>query len=50
MVGTMRMLRIQYKSVLFVTLTPVAFLAKQVQKHEEKLNKNNPERIKVVEK
>ena len=42
--------RIQYKSVLFVTPTPGAILAKQVQKREEEFNKNNPERIKVVEK
>ena len=41
---------IQYKSVLFVTPTPGGVLAKSVQKREEELNRNNPERVKVVEK
>ena len=42
--------KIQYKSVLFVTPTPGGVLAKELQKREEELNKNNEERIKIVEK
>ena len=42
--------KIQYKSVLFVTPTPGEVLAKQLQKREEELNKNNKERIKIEEK
>ena len=42
--------KIQYKSVLFVTPTPGDVLAKELQKREEELNKNNDERIKIVEK
>ena len=42
--------RIQYKSVLWVTPTPGAVLAKAVSKREEELNKNSSERIKVMEK
>ena len=42
--------KIQYKSVLFVTPTPGGALAKELRKREEELNKNNQERIKIVEK
>ena len=42
--------KVQYKSVLFVTPTPEEVLAKYIKKREEELNKNNSERIKVVEK
>ena len=42
--------KIQYKSVLFVTPTPGGLLAKELQKREEELNKNNKERITSVEK
>ena len=42
--------KIQYKSVLFVTPTPGGVLMKEVQQREEELNKNNDERILVVEK
>ena len=40
----------KYTSVLFVTPTPGGVLAKALQKREEELNKNNKERIKIVEK
>jgi hypothetical protein len=40
---------IQYKSVLFVTPTPGGQLMKELQKREAELNKNNQERIKIVE-
>ena len=42
--------KIQYKSVLFVTPTPGGFLAKELQRREEELNKNTNERIRIVEK
>ena len=42
--------KIQYKSVLFVTLTPDGVLAKDVQMKETELDKNSSERILVVEK
>ena len=41
---------IQYKSVLFVATTPGGVLAKQLRQREAELNKNNKERIKIVEK
>ena len=41
---------IQFKSVLFVTPTPGGVLLKDMKKREEELNRNNPERIKFVEK
>ena len=41
---------IQFKSVLFVTPTPGGVLIKDLKKREEELNRNNPERIKFVEK
>ena len=41
---------IQYKTVLFVTPTLGEVLAKELRKREEELNRNNPERIKIVEK
>ena len=41
---------IQYKSVLFVATTPGGALAKQLRQREAELNKNNKERIKIVEK
>ena len=39
-----------YKSVLFVPPTPGGALSKELRKREEELNKNNKERIKIVEK
>ena len=41
---------IQYKTVLFVTPTPGGQLMKELQKRESELNKNNEDRIKIVEK
>ena len=41
---------IQYKTVLFVTPTPGGQLMKELQKREAELNKNNQDRIKIVEK
>ena len=41
---------IKYKSVLFVTPTPGAVLAKDVRKREAELNRNTNERVKIVEK
>ena len=41
---------IQYKSVLFVTPSPGGVLIKGLKKREEELNRNNPERIKFIEK
>ena len=41
---------IKYKSVLFVTPTPGAVLAKDVRKREAELNRNTDERVKIVEK
>ena len=41
--------KIQYSSVLFVTPTPGGVLASDVQRREEELNRNNPERVKIVE-
>ena len=40
----------QYKTVLFVTPTPGGQLMKELQKREAELNKNNQDRIKIVEK
>ena len=42
--------KIQYKSVLFVTPTPGGVLMKDVQRREAELNKNDKERVKIVEK
>ena len=42
--------KIQYKSILFVTPTPGGILLKWLQKREEELNKNDDERVKIVEK
>ena len=42
--------KIQYTTVLFVAPTPGAVLMKAVQQRETELNKNNKERILVVEK
>ena len=42
--------KIQFKSVLFVTPTPGGVLLKALQKREEELNKNDDERVKMVEK
>ena len=42
--------KIQYKSLVFVTPTPGGTLVKELTAREEELNKNNPERIKFVEK
>ena len=42
--------KIQYKSVLFVTPTPGGILMKDVQRREAELNKNDKERVKIVEK
>ena len=42
--------KIQYKSLVFVTPTPGGTLVKELKAREEELNKNNPERIKFVEK
>ena len=41
---------IQYKTVLFVTPTPGGQVMEELQKREAELNKNNQERIKIVEK
>ena len=40
----------QYKTVLFVTPTPGGHLMKELQKREAELNKDNQDRIKIVEK
>ena len=42
--------KIQYKSVLFVTPTPGAELAKEIQTRLAELNKNSLEQVKIVEK
>ena len=42
--------KIQYKTVLFVTPTPGGVLMKELQKRESELNKNDKERVKIVEK
>ena len=42
--------KIKYTSVLFVTPTPGGVLMKELQQREQELNKNNKERILVVEK
>ena len=42
--------KIQYSTVLFVTPTPGGVLMKEVQRRESDVNKNDKERIKVVEK
>ena len=41
---------VQYKSVLFVTPTPGEVLAKEIRKRLEEINKNEAEKIKIVEK
>ena len=41
---------IEYKSVLFVPPTPGGVLAKQMKAREGEINRNNKERIKIVEK
>ena len=43
-------MNINYKSVLFVPATPGGILVKEMKKREEEINKNNAERIKIVEK
>ena len=40
----------QFNTVLFVTPTPGGQLMKELQKKEAELNKNNQDRIKIVEK
>ena len=42
--------KFEYKSVLFVPPTPGGLLVKRLKKREEELNKDNEERIKIVEK
>ena len=39
-----------YKTILFVPPTPGSILLKELRQREEELNKNNEERIKIVEK
>ena len=39
-----------YKTILFVPPTPGSGLLKELRKREEELNKNNPKRIKILEK